>query len=672
MAKTAMFGLVLGMCLAAAFSLSSARTEGVSGRPHLPERYIDTAIDTSPVTGKTIRVGNGCDLQHAIDSANPGDEIVLQSGAVFSGNYTLRAKQSGSGWITIRSSEMAHLPKPGTRVNPSMSVLMPRVMAQGTAPAFFIAARAAKYRLIGLEITVPMRTPLNYGLVMSGDPLDSNANDLPQDIILDRSYIHGQPLCHCKFGVQMNGISYAVVDSYLSEFHGFGQDTQGIFAYIDPGPLKIVNNYIEASGENVLFGGDYAAIPGMIASDVEIRNNYLSKPLQWMDSVIPAPRSVTATISGGGALTPLTTYYYAIVARGTAGTLTEAGSAQSSGSREAVVGPQQGRATVTLHWSGVHYGSGSDVRHADSYEILRTTDSPTAKTRRWLHFPYVPPDIRAPEFFFSDKGEAPGQPWSGWPRRWTVKNLFEIKNGQRFFIDGNIFENNWLDAQNGFAILLTPRVQTGPSGRIMDHNAVRDITFTNNIVRHSGSGVNILSSDNLAPASAVHGLAVTERIYFANNLFEDIDGSAYNNSNGFFLGLAQGWPELRGACGLSFDHNSIFQTGNIMNIGNLGGANPPYGTLSFTNNVVPNNAYGIHVDGAAGDWKSIRRVFSEADISGNLFIGAPETNRIPGNLYTASRPNRVQGWNKGDPGVNFEVLEKRTAASVSGSMTPAN
>ena len=39
-------------------------------------------------------------------------------------------------------------------------------------------------------------------------------------------------------------------------------------------------------------------------------------------------------------------------------------------------------------------------------------------------------------------------------KHWTVKNLLELKNAQRVTISGNQFENNWLDAQVGFAVLI--------------------------------------------------------------------------------------------------------------------------------------------------------------------------------------------------------------------------
>jgi hypothetical protein len=45
------------------------------------------------------------------------------------------------------------------------------------------------------------------------------------------------------------------------------------------GPYRIENNYLEASGENILFGGGGAA---MTPADIVIRRNHLFKPSTWM------------------------------------------------------------------------------------------------------------------------------------------------------------------------------------------------------------------------------------------------------------------------------------------------------------------------------------------------------------------------------------------------------
>jgi len=71
-------------------------------KPHLPAVLLD--FPWPPVTGRTIRVSAGGNLQSALNSANRGDEIVLEGAAQFVGNYTLPAKAGtvADGWITIR------------------------------------------------------------------------------------------------------------------------------------------------------------------------------------------------------------------------------------------------------------------------------------------------------------------------------------------------------------------------------------------------------------------------------------------------------------------------------------------------------------------------------------------------------------------------------------------
>jgi hypothetical protein len=97
---------------------------------------------------------------------------------------------------------------------------------------------------------------------------------------------------------------------------------------------------------------------------------------------------------------------------------------------------------------------------------------------------------------------------------WTVKNLFELKNARRVLVDGNLLENNWLAAQNGFAVLFTVRNQDGRA----PWSVVEDVTFSNNVVRHVGAGVNILGRDDIHPSQQ------TRRIAISGNLFDDVGG----------------------------------------------------------------------------------------------------------------------------------------------------
>ena len=682
------------VCLSSLASLTGGTL--LAATAQLPQAYVDTNIADTPVTGNSIPVNAGDDLQAAINKANPGDEVVLQAGATFTGNYYLPNKGVNGGWITIRSSQLANLPPPGTRVNPSMAAAMPKIVAAGSGNAFTIQAQANHYRLIGLEITVAPGTSMSYGLIMSGDPSDTNVADLPDHIIFDRDYVHGSALCHCKFGAQMNGTNYAVVDSYFSDFHAVWQDASAIFAYITPGPLKIVNNELEGSAENLIFGGAYDAIPGIVPSDIEVRNNHFYKPLSWRDGIVPAPGGLNGQLVGGGSLSVGTTYYYAIVALGTGDTYTSPGSAQSSNSQEVSFTPASGQQSVALSWNGVAYGDASDTRTADGYVVLRTTDAPSSGQRNWVSLGSVSSQGAGSNLSFTDNGGS-GQGWTGGPTRWAVKNLLEVKNGQRILVDGNVFENNWVGAdQNGWAILLTPRVEAGPNGELMTQNTVRDFTFTNNIVRHSGAGVQIFSEDGNAPSSVISSLQTTERLNFSNNLFDDINGSTYGTgvgTAGTFLDYVQAFPQLPGITDATFDHNTLFFNGYVALVALQSQTGPEFGGFTFTNNVLPNNQYGVQISNGKSDATAIRSLFTTSTITGNVWAGAPEASQLPGNYYPSTLADigfaSLSGTNGGNyslslqspfeglatdgtnPGVNLDTLGQKTASAISGVSAPA-
>ena len=60
------------------------------GTAELPRTYLTTTAPT--VTGRSIGVPNGGDLQAALNAAQPGDEVVLAAGATYVGNFVLPAE----------------------------------------------------------------------------------------------------------------------------------------------------------------------------------------------------------------------------------------------------------------------------------------------------------------------------------------------------------------------------------------------------------------------------------------------------------------------------------------------------------------------------------------------------------------------------------------------------
>jgi hypothetical protein len=279
--------LILASLLTVTASLSPVRADGGpstaaaqdGGVPEPPREWVNTSV--APSSGRTLRVDAGGDLQDALEEAQLGDDIVLEAGAVFHGPFSLPNKRSGTGWITIRSSAVEKgLPPAGTRVSPSDASRM-AVLTSGRGGGVILAERGAHhYRLIGLEVRPEPDTFL-YSLLWLGNNKERSIDELPHHIVVDRCFLHGDPRKGTRRGVALNGRYLAVVDSHLSDFKEAGADSQAIIGWSGTGPFKIVNNYLEGAAENILFGGGDPGIRDVVPSDIEIRHNYMTKPLAW-------------------------------------------------------------------------------------------------------------------------------------------------------------------------------------------------------------------------------------------------------------------------------------------------------------------------------------------------------------------------------------------------------
>ena len=266
--------------LLAVFAAAAVAQEGAlaAALPAAPKTF-DSSYATP--SGKTLTVAAGGNLQAALDQAQLGDTIVLEAGATFRGPFKLPNKTVGSGWIYVVSSHLSNLPPSGTRVSPANATNMPKILAPNGLSALKTVANSHHFRFVGIEFAPAPETTRIYAVVVIGDA-DTSPATLPHHVVFDRCYVHGNPNSNDRRGIAMDGAYVAVVDSYISDFHEEGADSQGLWAYNTAGPLQIRNNYIEAAGENVMFGGADSRDPALVPADIEIRNNYFFKPLSLL------------------------------------------------------------------------------------------------------------------------------------------------------------------------------------------------------------------------------------------------------------------------------------------------------------------------------------------------------------------------------------------------------
>lgn len=237
-----------------------------------------------------------------------------------------------------------------------------------------------------------------------------------------------------------------------------------------------------------------------------------------------------------------------------------------------------------------------------------------------------------------------------WFGRAAIKASIELKNARRVVMDGNVIESGGLTG----AFVLTVRNQSGGA----PWSTLEDIHVTNNIVRHTSTGVSILGRDSYHPSQQA------KRLLIANNLIVDVvpDYSAV------FIAACC-------ADSVTVEHNTVQQTGNIMTC-----TADNITKFVFRNNVLQYNSYGIYCSDFTASWlfrgniiaDNLRAIATNGQPpnvpAGNFFVSSYDqigfVDYVRGDWSLSQKSKyRGRGTDGRDPGVDFAALQKAVAGS---------
>lgn len=267
-----------------------------SALPSLPRAFVNTAMPSGfnasmgTVNGSTFTVNAGGNIQAAINSAAAADgnlthQVVINAGSTFTTNLVFPAKSgpnpSGSGWIIVRTSNLAGISAEGKRILPAVhAAAMPKIQIPSDNFGAVTNPGAHHYRFIGLEV---IRTggAANGSVFQIWGSAQATLASIPTNIVLDRVILRTTVDTNKVLSIQ-GGAGNAVIDSHIENNTTTSGDSFGLWFFNGPGPVKAVNNYVHATGSAVFFGAA-CYVSGYTAQDIEFRRNRIRTPLTSMN-----------------------------------------------------------------------------------------------------------------------------------------------------------------------------------------------------------------------------------------------------------------------------------------------------------------------------------------------------------------------------------------------------
>jgi hypothetical protein len=224
-----------------------------------------------PPAQRTVRTS--AELRTALTVS--GSPIVIQPGT-YVGNFVASVPNIVAGVQTAA----------GLRATPELVAGVKLVPADRTLPTLRITASDVTWSGTTIECPAYNRDAVNIG-----DAAATSTEAQPSRVQFLRNAVLGTTVGQypgCHRGVSAHGSAITISGNHIAGITEPFRESQGIWVNNGPGPYTITDNYIEASGENILFGGDRMRIVNNVPSDILIAKNDLVKLEAWRTRV-PQP-----------------------------------------------------------------------------------------------------------------------------------------------------------------------------------------------------------------------------------------------------------------------------------------------------------------------------------------------------------------------------------------------
>ncbi len=714
--------------------------------------YTTVSLKVGP-SGECVSATDNSSLQTVLNTVNYGTIIEFPQGATCkvppqnstNAGYALPAKPldpSASGdinspshrWIVLRTAGAPeNFPPPGVRTSPAWAGRLAKLVAQAPSTNFDgqifygVSAVVHHFWIENLELTHTADPSVYPADVIDPAPFMYLAkfestyfvDSPPQYIVMDRLYVHGTGFPgRLRFGIGLGGAHQAVINSWVGPVDYWrplqspsgnvklSANQQSI--QVDPmsiqrrageavmgmaGPATLT--LTSAPGNNGRFVG-YLAPNGLTVVYTAGAGTLVCSGCASVQSASPATPSncfelFSGTITGAAlSLSSVNTGQYA----------TSRWNTEGSVAIEFIDGGAGPYNISNNHIEGYGIGFYTDAGGA-------AANSPITADVVW----------QRNHHFWNQNHRYTSSSSDG--LAYVVRQHWETKRAKRWLVDGNIFEGNWANLNEGTTFFLSGRATYNRDA----DQGISDILFSNNIVRDSSFG---FSCEGM---SGGPDPAITKRVRFTNNLVYGINEWLYDagspngnggvtenlggcqdltvNNNTFGLNVGRGpWNILFGvfgalAEGYRFSDNIMYfslgladlwggiEVDDNQNITShpripaidysgpfsrrldtyslrLGATAEP--NYSFRNNVIIG---GVHTPDAAS-----QRDFTAADVAlyspqfpaGNFFpqgdsVAAREQTvgftNVASHDYrlTPSSPYRGMASNGGDPGANLDQIQ---------------